>query len=102
MRQTVFNDITYALNPKLSQNNRIENLIKSNMKIIYSTIVFKYKSNLNRNKILTDIAPKIDESENTLLGNIRRTLSQLRKSKCSLLLTYKSKINLTSNPQSNL
>ena len=54
----------------LSQNNSFDNSIKSIIKIIHLLC-----SNINKisvKVVLNDIAPKIDESENTLLQNIRK------------------------------
>jgi hypothetical protein len=64
-----------------------------NKKIIHSQIVNEYKRNRNPNKLLGEIPPEVDKSEETLPRDTRRTLAQLRSGHCPKLYAYMNKID---------
>ena len=99
IRQTIFhNKNNYTHEIATDPNNITEDTINNNIKTIHTTLVQKYLNNKLPNKILNNIAPKIDKTEESLPRKTRRTLAQLRAGKSPLLLSYKNKIDPLTYP----
>ena len=90
-KQTIFNNTNYTTNVPLTTIDPPP--IEQNKKLIHTNIVSRYTSSLNPNKVLNTKAPKIHHTEQTLPGETRRTLAQLRTNKCPLLKSYLHKID---------
>ena len=101
IKKTIFNNKKGTIEPKLSIYMKPEDSIKCNLKTIHSTIVFKYTSAFEPNKIINQIAPSISELEKPLPRKTRRILSQLRTGKSPFLMQYKNKSD-SKNYSSNL
>ena len=74
-----------------------EDTIKQNITTLHTSSVQKYLSSRQNNKIINQIAPGINKTEETLPRQTRRMLAQLRTGKCPLLQAYKHKIDPLTN-----
>ena len=70
-QQTIFdNDNNYTTNLDTPPDTTTKETIKLNMKTIHSQITNHYLENRNHNKIIDDIPPPINDSEQRLPKNI--------------------------------
>ena len=74
-----------------------EDTIKPNITTLKTSSVQKYLSSRQNSKIINQIAPEINKTEETLPRQTRRMLAQLRTGKCPLLQAYKHKIDPLTN-----
>ena len=92
-RSTIFQTKDFALNYDDNTNSAINDTMENNKKRIHTELVKKYLDSRNVNKILSRLPPEISKEEMILPREPRRTPSQLRTNKLSILFYYLNKIN---------
>ena len=102
MKQTIFDnwsDKTINIDNK-DINPPTPETITKNLKIIHTISVNECIKSYKPNPILSQPAPDIHNSEQSLSYKTRRILAQLRAGKSSMLMTYLNKIDAKSYPSS--
>lgn len=86
--------MNYDLQPDQADQPSID----QNTKTIHTSIVEEHLTSRQPNRLLNDTAPLINNAEETLPRDMRRTLAQLRTDKSPLLIKYLNNIDPDNYP----
>ena len=96
-KNTIFNNGRYTTNISTDPHTITTTDIKSNMRHIHTSIVYRHLATRGNNKILHTHPPHISSSEERLSILTCHTLAQLRTNKSPFLKSYFHKVNAKSH-----
>ena len=97
-KPTIFNNGRYTTNIPTDPHTVTTTDIKTNMRLIHTSIVSRHLATRGNNKILRTPPPHTSSSEEILPRLTRRTLAQLRTNKSPFLKSYLHKVDAKTHP----